>query len=102
MVMAPTKARKPLPCWFCPASKRPTLAHSAAPVYTGAAFVCGSKFIVGLRSLVTARLLPQGLVLDAGDDVWICDEVPEEVVPVFGGTSRTGQHVFDFADAVIG
>ena len=53
-------------------------------------------------SSVTARLLPQGLVLDAGDDVWICDEVPEEVVPVFGGTSRTGQHVFDFADAVIG
>ena len=57
---------------------------------------------VGVGSRVTARLLPQGLVLDAGDDVWICDEVPEEVVPVFGGTSRTGQHVFDFADAVIG
>ena len=64
---------------------------------------CAVMFWVRLSAfVVTARLLPQGSVLAAGDDVWICDAVPEEVVSVFGGTSRTGQHVFDFADAVIG
>ncbi|MEQ8342991.1 MAG: hypothetical protein RLP08_26245, partial [Marinovum algicola] len=42
---------------------------------------------------VSARFLPQRLVLDAGDNVWLGDEVVEEAVPLFDGPACGCEHI---------
>lgn len=42
---------------------------------------------------VSARLLPQRLVLDAGDDVGFGDEVFEEAAPLFDGHACGYEHI---------
>ncbi|MEQ9587337.1 MAG: transposase, partial [Parvibaculaceae bacterium] len=45
------------------------------------------------RWKVSARFLPQRLVLDAGDNVWLGDEVVEEAVPLFDGPACGCEHI---------
>lgn len=47
----------------------------------------------GPRVIVSPRFLPQRLVLDAGDDVGVIDEVFEEAVPLFDGHTCGCEHV---------
>ena len=53
----------------------------------------GKRTSARLRCWVRARFLPQRLVLDAGDDVRLGDEVIEEAVPFLSGHACGSQHV---------
>ena len=58
---------------------------------------------IGIISLnVSARFLPQRLILDAGDDVGLVDEVIKEAVPFFDGHACGCEHVAQFVDAIVG
>ncbi len=54
------------------------------------------------HNTVSARFLPQRLVLDAGDNVWLGDEVVEEAVPLFDGPACGCEHITYLVDAVVG
>jgi hypothetical protein len=51
--------------------------------------------------MVTDRLLPRGLGLDAGDEVWVIHEVVEELVPFLGRGAGVSDHVPELLGAVI-
>ena len=51
--------------------------------------------------MVTGRLLPWCLRLDAGDEIGVMDEVVEELMPSFGSDARGPEHVSEFFDAVV-
>jgi len=46
-------------------------------------------------------MLPRGLGLDEGDEVWVILEVVEELVPVLGRGAGVPDHVPEILDAVI-
>ena len=54
------------------------------------------------ESIVTGRLLPQWLGLDAGEEFCVVEDVVEEFVPGFGGNSGIPEHVCQFFEAVVG
>lgn len=51
--------------------------------------------------VVTARLLPWGICLDACGDVFVEDEAIEELLPCFCRPTRVAEHLPEFVNAIV-
>lgn len=52
-------------------------------------------------TIVTARLLPWGICLDACGDVFVEDEAIEELLPCFCRPTRVAEHLPEFVNAIV-
>lgn len=51
--------------------------------------------------IVTARLLPRGICLDACGDLFVEDEAIEELLPCFRRPTRVAEHLPEFVNAIV-
>ncbi len=52
--------------------------------------------------VVTGRLLPRRFRFDAGNELFVIEKAVEEVVPGFGRTASSREHLVKLIDAIIG
>ncbi len=61
----------------------------------------GGRIVSVAVIIVTARLLPWGICLDACGDVFVEDEAIEELLPCFCRPTRVAEHLPEFVNAIV-